>query len=84
VACRIYSPERRSQLPEEMDVQDWLSEREAAVELGIAVRTLRQWRKKRISPPFAYFGRLPRYHRPTLIEYYKANQIQPQRKAQRA
>jgi len=43
------------------------------------VRTLREWRKRRIGPPYAYFGRTVRYHRPTFGEHYKKNQVMPVR-----
>jgi Helix-turn-helix domain len=58
---------------------EWMSEEETAAEIHKTVRTLRQWRKKRQGPPYAFFGRTVRYHRTTLREYYKANQIQPRR-----
>ena len=64
-------------------MQDWLSEAETAAELHKTVRTLRGWRSKRIGPPYAYFGRTVRYHRPTLAEHFKANQIMPLRKSRR-
>ena len=64
-------------------MQDWLSEAETAAELHKTVRTLRGWRRKRIGPPYAYFGRTVRYHRPTLAEYFKATQIMPTRKLRR-
>ena len=58
---------------------EWMSEAEAAAEIRKTVRTLRDWRKRRIGPPYAYFGRTVRYHRPTLAEHFKANQIMPVR-----
>jgi excisionase family DNA binding protein len=64
-------------------VREWMSEKEAAAELDVSVRTLRQWRRKRVSPPYAFFGRVPRYHRETFAEYFKANQIMPVRKLRR-
>jgi hypothetical protein len=62
-----------------MSLADWMSEKEAAAEVRKTVRTLRDWRKRRKGPPYAYFGRTIRYHRPTLVEFFKANQIQPAR-----
>jgi hypothetical protein len=58
---------------------DWMSEAEAAAEIRKTVRTLRDWRKRRTGPPYAYFGRTVRYHRPTFAEHFKANQIMPVR-----
>jgi hypothetical protein len=65
-------------------VRDWLSEKETAAELDVSVRTLRGWRRKRIGPPYAFFGRIPRYHKPTLHEHYQKSQIMPLRKARRS
>ena len=58
---------------------EWLSEAEAAAEIRKTVRMLREWRKRRIGPPYAFFGRTVRYHRPTLAEHFKASQIKPAR-----
>jgi hypothetical protein len=62
-----------------MVLDDWLSEKEAAAEVRKTVRTLRAWRKRREGPPYAYFGRTIRYHRPAFINFFKARQIQPAR-----
>jgi hypothetical protein len=66
-----------------MTLDDWMEEEEAAAAVHKTVRTLREWRKRRIGPPYAYFGRTVRYHRPTFIEYYKSSQIVPVRKSRR-
>ena len=58
---------------------EWMSEAEAAAEVKKTIRTLRQWRKRRIGPPYAFFGRTVRYHRPTFVEFFKASQIVPVR-----
>jgi hypothetical protein len=62
---------------------EWLSEQETAAEIRKTVRTLRQWRKKRQGPPYAFFGRTVRYHRPTLLDFYQKAQIEPLRKVRR-
>jgi hypothetical protein len=62
---------------------EWMSEAEAAVEVHKTVRTLREWRKRREGPPYAYFGRTVRYHRPTFIEFFRTNQIVPVRRSRR-
>jgi len=62
-----------------MTLEDWMTEAEAAAEVKKTVRTLRQWRKRREGPPYAFFGRTVRYHRPTFAEFFKASQIQPVR-----
>jgi len=58
---------------------EWMSEQEAAAAAHKTVRTMREWRKKRIGPPYTYFGRTVRYHRPTFAEHFRANQIMPVR-----
>ena len=58
---------------------EWMSEAEAAAEVDKAVRTLRKWRQKRIGPPYAYFGRTVKYHRPTFLEHFKSSQVMPAR-----
>jgi hypothetical protein len=64
-----------------MTLDEWMSEEEAAAEVQKTVRTLREWRKRRMGPPYAFFGKTVRYHRPTFIEFYKSNQIMPARAA---
>jgi DNA-binding transcriptional MerR regulator len=64
-------------------VREWMSEKEAAAEIDVSVRTLREWRKKRYGPPYAFFGRIPRYHRASLAEHFLKNQIMPVRKSRR-
>jgi hypothetical protein len=66
-----------------MTFDEWMSEEDAAVEVHKTVRTLREWRKRRVGPPYAYFGRTVRYHRPTFFEFFKASQIMPVRSAKR-
>jgi hypothetical protein len=61
-----------------------MSEAEAVAEVHKTVRTLREWRKRREGPPYAYFGRTVRYHRPTFIEFFRTNQIVPVRRSRRA
>jgi hypothetical protein len=48
-----------------MLLDDWLSESEAATEIGKSVRTLRR-RRKGMGPPFAHFGRTVKYRRSAL------------------
>ena len=63
---------------------EWMSEAEAATEVHKTVRTLRQWRKKRQGPPYAFFGRTVRYHRASFIRHFEASQIMSARKSRRA
>jgi hypothetical protein len=60
-------------------LDDWMSEEEAAAAIDKTVRTLRQWRRRRIGPPYSYFGRTVRYHRPTFIDHFKLTQVLPAR-----
>jgi hypothetical protein len=64
-------------------LDEWLTEQEAARAVNKSVRTLRTWRKKRVSPPYTYFGRTIRYHRKFLIEFFQSNQIEPLRPGRR-
>jgi hypothetical protein len=60
-------------------LDDWMDEAEAAAEVRKTVRTLRAWRRRCVGPPYTLFGRTIRYHRPTFVEFFKANQIAPLR-----
>jgi hypothetical protein len=62
-----------------VELDEWLSEAEAAAAVKKSVRTLRDWRRKGMGPPFAYFGRTPRYRAATLIEHFRAAEIAPVR-----
>ena len=56
-------------------LDEWMTEEETAAEVGKTVRTIRKWRQKRVGPPFAYFGRTVKYHRPTFQEHFKSSQV---------
>lgn len=66
------------------ELDEWLSEAEAAAEVEKSVRTLRQWRKRGIGPPYTYFGRSVRYRKPAFIEHFRASEITPARTRRRA
>jgi hypothetical protein len=59
------------------DLDEWLSEAEAAKAAGKTVRTLRAWRRKGVGPPYAYFGRTVRYRKPAFVEHYRQREIHP-------
>jgi hypothetical protein len=61
------------------ELDEWLTEAEAAAEVDKSVRTLRQWRKRRIGPPYALFGRTVRYRKTSFIEHFRASEITPAR-----
>jgi hypothetical protein len=60
-------------------LDDWLSEKETAASVEKSIRTLRQWRRKGVGPPYARFGRTIKYHLPALVEHFKANEVRPVR-----
>jgi len=51
-----------------------LTEREAAVQLNLSVRTLQQWRVRGIGPAYIKLGRAVRYNATTL-ETWVADQV---------
>jgi hypothetical protein len=67
-----------------VELDEWLSEQEAAAAIKKSVRTLRQWRRKGMGPPYALFGRSPRYRASTLVEHFRASEIDPVRAHKRA
>jgi hypothetical protein len=58
-------------------LRDLMSEEEAAAEVGKTVRTLRQWRKRGVGPPYVRIGRTVKYRRPALVEHYRQRVIIP-------
>jgi hypothetical protein len=41
------------------------------------LRTLRQWRRRGIGPPYVLFGRTIRYRKTTFIEHFRRAEIRP-------
>ena len=62
-----------------VELDEWLSEQEAAAAIKKSVRTLRDWRRKRTGPPYAFFGRTPKYRASTFVEHFRASEINPVR-----
>jgi hypothetical protein len=58
-------------------LDEFLSEREVAAAIGKSLRTLRQWRRRGIGPPYVLFGRTVRYRKPTFIEHFRRAEIHP-------
>jgi hypothetical protein len=58
-------------------LKDLMSEEETAAEVGKTVRTLRQWRKRGVGPPYVRIGRTVKYRRPALVEHYRQREIVP-------
>ena len=61
------------------DLDEWISEKEAAAAVGKTVRTLRQWRRRGVGPPYAYFGRTVKYRKPAFVAHYRRIEIKPNR-----
>jgi len=61
------------------DLDQWLTEEEAAVAVGKSIRTLRQWRRRGVGPPYAYFGRTVKYRKPAFVDHYRRSEITPAR-----
>ena len=61
------------------DLDEWLSEKEAAAAVGKTVRTLRQWRRRGVGPPYAYFGRTVKYRKPAFVAHDRRIEIKPNR-----
>jgi hypothetical protein len=58
---------------------EWLSEAEAAAAVDKSLRTLRQWRKRGVGPPYTRFGRSVKYRKRALAEYFRTSEINPTR-----
>jgi hypothetical protein len=66
-----------------LEFDEWLTETEAAAVVNKSIRTLRQWRKRGIGPPYTHFGRSIRYRKPAFIEHFRAYEIDPVRARKR-
>jgi Helix-turn-helix domain len=62
-----------------MELDEFLSEEEAAAAIGKSLRTLRQWRRRGIGPPYVLFGRTIRYRKPAFVEHFRQTEIRPVR-----
>jgi hypothetical protein len=61
------------------DLDEWLEEEEAAAAVGKTVRTLRQWRRRGVGPPYTHFGRTIKYRKRSFVEHYRRREIKPNR-----
>jgi hypothetical protein len=61
-----------------MELDEFLSEEAAAAAIGKSLRTLRQWRRRGIGPPYVKFGRTIRYRKP-FVEHFRQAEIRPVR-----
>jgi len=62
-----------------VELDEWLSEQEAAEAIKKSIRTLRDWRRKGLGPPYAFFGRTPKYRTSALVEHFRGSEIDPVR-----
>jgi hypothetical protein len=61
----------------ELQDEGLLTEMAAARLLCLSSRTLQTWRSKGLGPPFVRVGRAIRYDRRLLVEWMKANTVEP-------
>jgi hypothetical protein len=60
-----------------MELDEFLTEEEAAAAIGKSLRTLRQWRRRGVGPPYVLFGRTVRYRKPAFVEHFRQTEIRP-------
>jgi len=56
---------------------DWVPDRRFAKFIGKTTRTLREWRRKKIGPPYAFMGRTPHYRLSARAEYLSRTERHP-------
>lgn len=66
-------PERRAEMPDLSNPDALLTEREAAVVLGVKPKTLANWRGQGKGPAYVKLGRPVRYRAGTLTEWLQAH-----------
>jgi Helix-turn-helix domain len=62
-------------LPSPLDADAGCTEMQAAMFLGVSVRTLQAWRVRGGGPPFLKIGRCVRYQRRALVEFQAAHTV---------
>jgi len=62
-------------LPAPLDHEAGCNEMQAAMFLGISVRTLQAWRVRGGGPPYVKIGRAVRYQRRQLVAFQTANTV---------
>jgi Helix-turn-helix domain len=68
-------------------LDDYLTQRQAARELGKCFRTLIRWRESGVGPPVTRIGNAPRYRKEALRQWLLAQEVnfdKPKRTRQRA
>jgi hypothetical protein len=62
-------------LPSPMDPEAGCNEMQAAIFLGVSVRTLQAWRVRGAGPPYVKAGRAVRYQRRALVAFQEQNTV---------
>ena len=62
-------------LPTPLDPDVGCNEMQAAIFLGVSVRTVQAWRVRGGSPPYVKIGRLVRYQRRELVAFQKNHTV---------
>lgn len=71
-------PNKFTQQPTQTDFSIGLDEHQAAMILGVAVQTLRNWRHLRKGPPYHKYGRRVIYSREGLDIYKNRHRVDPE------
>lgn len=53
----------------------WITEKEASQIMGIAIQTLRNWRFKRVGPPYAKVSKAVRYRVDEVVDFMERKKI---------
>jgi hypothetical protein len=61
-------------------LENYLSEERFAAELGVSIRTLRNWRQRRTGPPFATIGKKIVYGKSSGLAWLQSQERHPLRK----
>ncbi len=60
-------------------LSDYFTQEQLAAELGVSWRTIHRWHELRIGPPRTRLGKLLLYHKESVREWMRANEIPDQR-----
>jgi phage terminase Nu1 subunit (DNA packaging protein) len=61
----------------------YLTEQQAADQLGVGLRTLRTWRRQGLGPPITYLGRRPVFRLEALRDWLRQRERQMPRETKR-
>jgi predicted DNA-binding transcriptional regulator AlpA len=60
---------------EQIETPRWIDEKEVSQIMGIAVQTLRNWRFKRVGPPYVKVSKAVRYRVDEVIDFMERKKI---------